>query len=148
MGQNAEVWQENSALVTYYISGGRCVLSVRTNMSHRSLKFKIVPRPDWVRRKVAGSKYNGAIDAALKLKDDRKVVSVPSIGMKFNSLSIALRTRIANRKLHNTIHVEQNKQIKEMLIVKGRSLFKQLGADAQKARGTKQKEQANKPNNE
>jgi len=96
-------------------------------MSHRSLKFKIVPRPDWVRRKVAGSKYNGAIDAALKLKDDRKVVSVPSIGMKFNSLSIALRTRIANRKLHNTIHVEQNKQIKEMLIVKGRSLFKQTG---------------------
>ena len=106
-------------------------------MSHRSLKFKIVPRPDWVRRKVAGSKYNGAIDAALKLKDDRKVVSVPSIGMKFNSLSIALRTRIANRKLHNTIHVEQNKQRKGIVIVKGRSLFGQTGAHAENPRRRK-----------
>ncbi|MCJ7504988.1 hypothetical protein MUP05_00750 [Candidatus Bathyarchaeota archaeon] len=106
-------------------------------MNRDSVKFRIVPRPVWVRRRAAGSKLNGAIDAALKLKNDKKVVSVPSIGMKFNSLSIALRTRIANRKLHNTIHVEQNKQRKGIVIVKGRSLFGQTGAHAENPRRRK-----------
>mgnify|MGYP001038797273 CR=1 FL=1 len=91
------------------------------------MRFKIVSRPDWIRRRVAGSKFDGAIDVALKLKDDRKVVSVPSGGMKFDSLSIALRSRIADRKLRNRIHVEQNKQTKEIVIVKGPSLFKGTG---------------------
>ncbi|MCJ7505139.1 hypothetical protein MUP05_01515 [Candidatus Bathyarchaeota archaeon] len=96
-------------------------------MSSQSVRFKIVPRPDWVRRRVAGSKYDGAIDAALKLKDDRKVVYVPSGDMKFNNVSIALRNRIANRKLSKKIHVEQSKQTKQIAIVKGCSFLKETG---------------------
>jgi hypothetical protein len=90
-----------------------------------------------MRSRIAGSKYDGAIDAALKLKNGGKVVKVPSNGMKFDSLSIGLRLRVAGRKLRNTIHVEQNKQTKEIVIVKGRSLFKQTGAHAGNPRGRK-----------
>jgi hypothetical protein len=96
-------------------------------MSSQSVRFKVVSRPDWIRRRVAGSKYDGAIDAALKLKDDRKGVYVPSGGMKFNNVSIALRNRIANRKLSKKIHVEQSKQTKQTAIVKGCSFLKETG---------------------
>jgi len=93
----------------------------------KSVRFKIISSPGWIRRRVTGSKFDGAIDAALKLKDDGKVVSVPLGGMKFDTLSIALRGRIADRKLRNRIHVEQHKQTKEIVIVKGASLFKGTG---------------------
>lgn len=105
-------------------------------MGRNSIKFEIAPRPDWVRRRVS-SKYDAAIDAALKLKNGGKVVKVPSNGMKFDSLSIGLRLRIASRRLCSTIHVEQNRQAKEIVIVKGRSLFKQTVAHTGTPRGRK-----------
>ena len=103
------------------------MVSVVMSMDPQSMRFRIISRPDWIRGRVAGSKFDGAIDAALKLKDDRKVVYVPSRGTKFDNLSIALRSRIADRKLGKRIHVEQNKQTKEIVIVKGPSLFKETG---------------------
>lgn len=92
--------------------------------AHESITFKIAPRPDWVRHSVIGSKYDDVIDAALKLKDGKSVVRVLLGGLKFDSLSMALRIRMAQRKLSKKIHVEQNKQTKEIVIVKGRSVFK------------------------
>ncbi len=97
---------------------------VRTSTkSQGTLGFKIVSRPDWVRHRAVGSKFDDAIDAALKLNNE-KVVRVQSAGMKFNSLSTALRIRIAQRKLNKKIHVEQNKKTKQIAIVKGLGLFK------------------------
>jgi len=91
--------------------------------SHQSIRFKIAPAPNWVKRGVARSKYDDVIDAALRLKD-KSVIRVWLDGMKFNSLSTALRVRMSQRKLSKKIHVEQNKQAKEIVIVKGPCPFK------------------------
>ena len=110
------------------------------SMSPQSVRFRIVSRSDWSRRRAVGSKFDGVIDAALKLKDDKKVVSVLSGGMKFDTLSIGLRSRIDNRKLRKRIHVEQNKQTKKIVIVKGPSLVKETGRGRSKRARSAQKE--------
>ena len=92
--------------------------------AQKPIRFKIASRPDWVRHSVVRSKFDDAIDAALKLKDHKKVVCVSLGDMKFDGLSIALRSRIANKKLSKRIHVEQNKPTKEIVIVKGPTAFK------------------------
>jgi hypothetical protein len=106
---------------------GRMSMVRTLGKARGSIGFRIISRPDWVRHSIVRSKYDDAVDAALSLKDDKKVVHVLLGGMRFDSLSTALRIRISQKKLSNKIHVEQNKKTKQVAIVKGCSHFKGTG---------------------